>query len=195
MSAGKRRWRFRFKPLSISISPRQGVPCLGISCWPEEDEEVKSDAALSGKAARNSFQAVAEVCLETFCHAAAEKKKVDTSGRDKKASIYTHFPKQSWSCFGRSACKELETLHTDSRLFPRQGFPCPGDDDDDAGGDDDDDHDEENDANDDDDDETDDDDDDDADDGDGGGVRGWGRGGPFRVKKHVMSLSSPRNTC
>ena len=177
MSAGKRRWRFRFKPLSISISPRQGVPCLGISCWPEQDEEVKSDAALSGKAARNSFQAVAEVCLETFCPAAAEKKKVDTSGRDKKASTYTHFPKQSWSCFGRSACKELETQHTDSRLFPRQGLPCPGDDDDDAGGDDDDDHDDENDANDDDDDETDDDDDDDddADDGDGGGVGG----GPF----------------
>jgi hypothetical protein len=111
-----------------------------------------------------------------FCHAATEKKKVDTSGRDKKASIYTHFPKQSWSCFGRRACKELETQHTDSRLFPRQGLPCPGDDDDDdAGGDDDDDdHDDENDANDDDDDETDDDDDDDddADDGDGGGVGG-----------------------
>ena len=66
VSAGKRRWRFRFKPLSISISPRQGVPCLGISCCQEQDEEVKSDAALSGKAARNSFQAVAEVCLETF---------------------------------------------------------------------------------------------------------------------------------
>ena len=96
------------------------------------------------------------------------------------------------------ACKELETQHTDSRLFPRQGLPCPGDDDDDAGGDDDDDdHDDENDANDDDDDETndDDDDDDDADDGDGGGVRGWERGGPFRVKNHVMSLSSPQNTC
>ncbi|CAL1151765.1 unnamed protein product, partial [Cladocopium goreaui] len=30
------------------------------------DEEVKSDAALSGKAARNSFQAVAEVCLEAL---------------------------------------------------------------------------------------------------------------------------------
>ena len=108
-----------------------------------------------------------------FCHAATEKKKVDTSGRDKKASIYTHFPKQSWSCFGRSACKELETQHTDSRLFPRQGLPCPGDDDDDdAGGDDDDDHDDENDANDDDDDETDDDDDDDDDADDGDGVGG-----------------------
>ena len=132
------------------------------------------------------------------CHAATEKKKVDASGRDKKASIYTQFPR---SCFGRSACTELETQHTDSRLFPRQGFPCPGDDDDggddddDAGGDDDDDHDDENDANDDDKTDDDDDDDDDADDGDGVGVRGWGRGGPFRVKNHVMSLSSPRNTC
>ena len=61
---------------------------------------------MTRKSTRNSFQAVAEVCLETFAtlDEATEKEKVDThncpkttasSTRDKKASIQTHFPKQT----------------------------------------------------------------------------------------------------
>ena len=44
------------------------------------------------QSARNSFQAVAEVCPETFAMLATEKDKTNTQLPDKKASIYIYRP-------------------------------------------------------------------------------------------------------
>ena len=69
VSARKCRWRFRVKPFGVMARfhavrfPWRGTAITGrrsqVRCCTQQKR-------MTGKAARNSFQAVAEVCLETF---------------------------------------------------------------------------------------------------------------------------------
>ena len=113
---------------SVRISPRQSLPCLGISCWPSQEERVRSDDGQmlqqgeddKGKSARNSFEAIAEVGLETLetLYEATEKTRLRRQPRPlTKRNFF--FPRlwrlfvvfaMSWKYVSQKVTSKLDTL-------------------------------------------------------------------------------------